>query len=46
MKDRYDYYYNLEAQQGTWEEPEGFKHSDGQLSKEEIQVPPAVSAIQ
>lgn len=23
---------------GTWEEPEGFEHSGGHLSKEEIQV--------
>ncbi|XP_041856233.1 ras GTPase-activating-like protein IQGAP2 [Melanotaenia boesemani] len=37
IKDRYDYYYNLETQQGTWEEPEGFEHHKGQLSKEEIQ---------
>uniref|UniRef100_A0A665V6I2 IQ motif containing GTPase activating protein 2 n=1 Tax=Echeneis naucrates TaxID=173247 RepID=A0A665V6I2_ECHNA len=35
--DRYDYYYNLETGQGTWEQPEGFEHSCGQLSKEEIQ---------
>uniref|UniRef100_A0A665VJT0 IQ motif containing GTPase activating protein 2 n=1 Tax=Echeneis naucrates TaxID=173247 RepID=A0A665VJT0_ECHNA len=37
FKDRYDYYYNLETGQGTWEQPEGFEHSCGQLSKEEIQ---------
>ncbi len=42
IKDRYDYYYNLETGQGTWEEPEGFEHNDGQLSKEEIQVRPSV----
>uniref|UniRef100_A0A4W6GA06 IQ motif containing GTPase activating protein 2 n=1 Tax=Lates calcarifer TaxID=8187 RepID=A0A4W6GA06_LATCA len=38
IKDRYDYYYNLETGQGTWEEPEGFEHNPGQLSKEEIQT--------
>uniref|UniRef100_A0A8C4IQZ1 IQ motif containing GTPase activating protein 2 n=1 Tax=Dicentrarchus labrax TaxID=13489 RepID=A0A8C4IQZ1_DICLA len=37
IKDRYDYYYNLETGQGIWEEPEGFEHNGGQLSKEEIQ---------
>uniref|UniRef100_A0A665VIL2 IQ motif containing GTPase activating protein 2 n=1 Tax=Echeneis naucrates TaxID=173247 RepID=A0A665VIL2_ECHNA len=42
FKDRYDYYYNLETGQGTWEQPEGFEHSCGQLSKEEIQVFPAI----
>ncbi|XP_033978261.1 LOW QUALITY PROTEIN: ras GTPase-activating-like protein IQGAP2 [Trematomus bernacchii] len=37
INDRYDYYYNLETGQGTWEEPEGFLHHGGQLGKEEIQ---------
>ncbi|XP_028268969.1 ras GTPase-activating-like protein IQGAP2 [Parambassis ranga] len=37
IKDRYDYYYNLETRQGCWEEPEGFEHNEGHLSKEEIQ---------
>uniref|UniRef100_A0A672GV72 IQ motif containing GTPase activating protein 2 n=1 Tax=Salarias fasciatus TaxID=181472 RepID=A0A672GV72_SALFA len=37
IKDRYDYYYNLETGQGSWEEPEGFQHNSGQLSKDEIQ---------
>uniref|UniRef100_A0A671TQ48 IQ motif containing GTPase activating protein 2 n=1 Tax=Sparus aurata TaxID=8175 RepID=A0A671TQ48_SPAAU len=37
VKDRYDYYYNLETGQGTWEEPEGFEHNGAHLSKEEIQ---------
>ncbi|XP_061585009.1 ras GTPase-activating-like protein IQGAP2 [Cololabis saira] len=37
FKDRYGYYYNLETGQGTWEEPEGFEHNRGHLSKEEIQ---------
>ncbi|XP_073322441.1 ras GTPase-activating-like protein IQGAP2 [Pagrus major] len=38
VKDRYDYYYNLETGQGTWEEPEGFEHNGAHLSKEEIQI--------
>ncbi|KAM3868168.1 ras GTPase-activating-like protein IQGAP2 [Diretmus argenteus] len=37
IKDRYNYYYNLENGEGTWEEPEGFEHNGGQLCKEEIQ---------
>ncbi|KAF3695882.1 Ras GTPase-activating-like protein IQGAP1 p195 [Channa argus] len=37
IKDIYDYYYNLDTEQGTWEEPEGFEHNSGQLSKETIQ---------
>uniref|UniRef100_A0A3Q3GBG4 IQ motif containing GTPase activating protein 2 n=1 Tax=Labrus bergylta TaxID=56723 RepID=A0A3Q3GBG4_9LABR len=37
IKDRYNYYYNLETGEGTWEEPEGFEHNVGHLSKEEIQ---------
>uniref|UniRef100_A0A668AYD0 IQ motif containing GTPase activating protein 2 n=1 Tax=Myripristis murdjan TaxID=586833 RepID=A0A668AYD0_9TELE len=37
IKDRYDYYYNLEKGEGVWEEPEGFQPKGGQLSKEEIQ---------
>ncbi|CAN9513310.1 unnamed protein product [Ophioblennius macclurei] len=37
IKEKYDYYYNVETGQGTWEEPEGFEHNCGQLSKEEIQ---------
>uniref|UniRef100_A0A8C6P415 IQ motif containing GTPase activating protein 2 n=1 Tax=Nothobranchius furzeri TaxID=105023 RepID=A0A8C6P415_NOTFU len=37
IKDRYDYYYNLETDQGSWDEPEGFEHKADQLSKDEIQ---------
>ncbi|XP_029017889.1 ras GTPase-activating-like protein IQGAP2 isoform X2 [Betta splendens] len=37
IHDRYDYYYNLETGQGTWEKPGDFEDNDGQLSKEEIQ---------
>ncbi|XP_068166071.1 ras GTPase-activating-like protein IQGAP2 [Antennarius striatus] len=37
IKDRYDYYYNLEMRQGMWEEPEGFDHNMNHLRKEEIQ---------
>lgn len=40
VKDRYDYYYNLETGEGTWEEPEGFEPNSSQLSKEEMQVTP------
>uniref|UniRef100_A0A669CUB1 IQ motif containing GTPase activating protein 2 n=1 Tax=Oreochromis niloticus TaxID=8128 RepID=A0A669CUB1_ORENI len=37
IKDKYDYFYNLETEEGTWEEPEGFEQKSGHLSKEEIQ---------
>ncbi|KAI1900297.1 hypothetical protein AGOR_G00048530 [Albula goreensis] len=37
IKDKYDYFYNLENKEGTWVEPEGFIHSNSQLTKEEIQ---------
>ncbi|XP_015229906.1 PREDICTED: ras GTPase-activating-like protein IQGAP1 [Cyprinodon variegatus] len=37
IKDRYDYFYNLETGQGSWDEPEGFENNAAQLSKEEIQ---------
>ncbi|KAL6114330.1 iqgap2 [Pungitius sinensis] len=37
FKDKYDYYYNLETGQGTWEQPEGFEYRGGQLAKDEIQ---------
>lgn len=40
IKDKYDYFYNLETEEGTWEEPEGFEQKSGHLSKEEIQVLP------
>ncbi|KAE8292285.1 Ras GTPase-activating-like protein IQGAP1 p195 [Larimichthys crocea] len=43
IKDRYDYYYNMETGQGTWEEPEGFEHNGDHLTKEEIQS--AVSSV-
>lgn len=42
FKDRYDYYYNLETGEGTWEEPEGFQNDSHHLSKEEIQVLPSL----
>uniref|UniRef100_A0A4W5MFE0 IQ motif containing GTPase activating protein 2 n=1 Tax=Hucho hucho TaxID=62062 RepID=A0A4W5MFE0_9TELE len=38
IKGGYDYYYNLESREGTWEEPEDFTHNSTQLSREEIQV--------
>ncbi|KAF7661071.1 hypothetical protein LDENG_00268810 [Lucifuga dentata] len=37
IKDRYDYFYNLQNGEGTWKEPEGFVHNGGQLNKQEIQ---------
>ncbi|XP_064826059.1 ras GTPase-activating-like protein IQGAP2 isoform X1 [Oncorhynchus masou masou] len=37
IKDSYDYYYNLENREGTWEEPEYFTHNSTQLRREEIQ---------
>uniref|UniRef100_A0A3P9GXU2 IQ motif containing GTPase activating protein 2 n=1 Tax=Oryzias latipes TaxID=8090 RepID=A0A3P9GXU2_ORYLA len=37
IKDKYDFYYNLQTRQGTWEKPEEYKDSWSQLSKEEIQ---------
>lgn len=39
IKDRYDYYYNLETKEGTWTKPKEFEHNTSQLTKEEIQVP-------
>lgn len=45
FKDRYDYYYNLETGEGTWEEPEGFQNGSHHLSKEEIQVLPSLPII-
>lgn len=38
IKDKYDFYYNLQTRQGTWEKPEEYKDSWSQLSKEDIQV--------
>uniref|UniRef100_A0A8C5I569 IQ motif containing GTPase activating protein 2 n=1 Tax=Gouania willdenowi TaxID=441366 RepID=A0A8C5I569_GOUWI len=38
IKDRYDFYYNLETGHSTWEEPEGCERNCGHLSKEDIQV--------
>uniref|UniRef100_W5L2G4 IQ motif containing GTPase activating protein 2 n=1 Tax=Astyanax mexicanus TaxID=7994 RepID=W5L2G4_ASTMX len=38
IKDKYDYFYNLETKEGTWEEPENFVHDSSQLTKENIQV--------
>uniref|UniRef100_A0A8B9L8T9 IQ motif containing GTPase activating protein 2 n=1 Tax=Astyanax mexicanus TaxID=7994 RepID=A0A8B9L8T9_ASTMX len=37
IKDKYDYFYNLETKEGTWEEPENFVHDSSQLTKENIQ---------
>ncbi|XP_053336837.1 ras GTPase-activating-like protein IQGAP2 [Clarias gariepinus] len=38
IKDKYDYFYNLESQQGTWVEPDDFVHDSTQLTKEDIQM--------
>ncbi|KAI5088320.1 ras GTPase-activating-like protein IQGAP2 isoform X1, partial [Silurus meridionalis] len=38
IKDKYNYFYNLENQKGTWEEPDDFIHDSTQLTKEDIQV--------
>ncbi|XP_067885598.1 ras GTPase-activating-like protein IQGAP2 isoform X2 [Heterodontus francisci] len=37
IKDKYEYYYNLETTEGTWDKPEQFLQSNTQLSREEIQ---------
>ncbi|KAL2092383.1 hypothetical protein ACEWY4_012181 [Coilia grayii] len=37
IKDRYDFYYDLQTQKGTWNEPQEFVHNTSQLTKEEIQ---------
>ncbi|GCB74694.1 hypothetical protein scyTo_0003785 [Scyliorhinus torazame] len=37
IKDKYEYYYNLETTEGTWDKPEHFVQNNTQLSKEEIQ---------
>lgn len=37
IKDRYEFYYNLQNGEGTWQEPEGFEHNINHLTKEEIQ---------
>uniref|UniRef100_A0AAY4BEY4 Uncharacterized protein n=1 Tax=Denticeps clupeoides TaxID=299321 RepID=A0AAY4BEY4_9TELE len=38
IKDKYDYFYNLDTKEGVWKQPEGFEHNSSQLSREEIQV--------
>ncbi|XP_058231429.1 ras GTPase-activating-like protein IQGAP2 isoform X1 [Hemibagrus wyckioides] len=38
IKDKYDYFYNLESQTGTWVEPDDFVHDSTQLTKEDIQM--------
>lgn len=37
VKDKYDYFYNIECKEGTWVEPEHFVHDSSQLSREDIQ---------
>lgn len=38
IKDKYEYFYNIESKEGTWEEPDYFIHNSSQLTKEDIQV--------
>uniref|UniRef100_A0A8C2FK53 IQ motif containing GTPase activating protein 2 n=1 Tax=Cyprinus carpio TaxID=7962 RepID=A0A8C2FK53_CYPCA len=38
IKDKYDYFYNLESKEGTWVEPDHFVHDSSQLTKEDVQV--------
>ncbi|KAL7836605.1 hypothetical protein AOLI_G00278890 [Acnodon oligacanthus] len=37
IKDKYDYFYDLETKKGTWVQPEDFVHDSTQLIKEDIQ---------
>uniref|UniRef100_A0A8C1XBL3 IQ motif containing GTPase activating protein 2 n=1 Tax=Cyprinus carpio TaxID=7962 RepID=A0A8C1XBL3_CYPCA len=37
IKDKYDYFYNLESKEGTWVEPDHFVHDSSQLTKEDVQ---------
>ncbi|XP_017307303.1 ras GTPase-activating-like protein IQGAP2 [Ictalurus punctatus] len=38
IKDKYDYFYNLESQKGTWVKPDDFVHDSTQLTKEDIMM--------
>ncbi|KAG8456504.1 hypothetical protein GDO86_002327 [Hymenochirus boettgeri] len=38
LKDKYDYYYNIETQEGYWVQPEGITPKHSWLSREEIQL--------
>uniref|UniRef100_A0A672LJL5 Ras GTPase-activating-like protein IQGAP1 n=1 Tax=Sinocyclocheilus grahami TaxID=75366 RepID=A0A672LJL5_SINGR len=38
IKDKYDYFYNIESKEGTWLEPDHFVHDSSQLTTEDIQV--------
>ncbi|XP_043558639.1 ras GTPase-activating-like protein IQGAP2 [Chiloscyllium plagiosum] len=37
IKDKYEYYYNLQTTEGTWDKPENFVQNNTQLNREEIQ---------
>ncbi|XP_052448157.1 ras GTPase-activating-like protein IQGAP1 isoform X1 [Carassius gibelio] len=37
IKDKYDYFYNIESKEGTWLEPDRFVHDSSQLTREDIQ---------
>uniref|UniRef100_A0A5S6L523 Small integral membrane protein 19 n=1 Tax=Xenopus tropicalis TaxID=8364 RepID=A0A5S6L523_XENTR len=38
MKDKYDYYYNVETKEGCWAQPEGITPKHSWLTREEIQL--------
>ncbi|KAM4810421.1 ras GTPase-activating-like protein IQGAP2 [Rhinophrynus dorsalis] len=38
LKDKYDYYYNVETNEGFWSEPEGIIPKSSWLTREEIQI--------
>uniref|UniRef100_A0A673H9P3 Ras GTPase-activating-like protein IQGAP1 n=1 Tax=Sinocyclocheilus rhinocerous TaxID=307959 RepID=A0A673H9P3_9TELE len=38
IKDKYDYFYNIESKEGTWLEPDHFVYDSSQLTTEDIQV--------
>ena len=40
VKGGHNYYYNLQTNEGTWVEPEGFLQNNTQLNKDDIQVRP------
>uniref|UniRef100_A0A673H676 Ras GTPase-activating-like protein IQGAP1 n=1 Tax=Sinocyclocheilus rhinocerous TaxID=307959 RepID=A0A673H676_9TELE len=37
IKDKYDYFYNIESKEGTWLEPDHFVYDSSQLTTEDIQ---------
>uniref|UniRef100_A0AAR2LN93 Ras-GAP domain-containing protein n=1 Tax=Pygocentrus nattereri TaxID=42514 RepID=A0AAR2LN93_PYGNA len=45
IKDKYDYFYDLETKKGTWVQPEDFIHDSTQLTKEDIQMNAAIEIV-